>query len=121
MRQARGPLLRAYFPPEFYDEIVREIDPGHSVSDEALAKFNEIADDFVRGVIVECLKLTRLKDSPDERSVITPDDIHYILQSRFGMTLSGASGPIPSRVAAPTDEYREKLRTVRASASGRED
>jgi histone H3/H4 len=124
MRQQRQPgaYMTPYFPREFYNEIVREIDPDQSVTDDALVKFNQLADDFIRSVLRESLQLARSKENPMEKNVITPQDVHYILQSRFGMSLSGASGPVPSGVVqGPTDEYKEKLRTVREFASGRDD
>jgi hypothetical protein len=111
-----------YFPREFYNEIVHEIDPDQSVTDDALLKFNQLADDFIRAVLRESLQLARSKETPQERNMIMPDDVHFVLQSRFGMSLSGATGPVPSSVVqGPTDEYKEKLKTVREFASGRDD
>jgi hypothetical protein len=120
----RAPLP-PFFPPEFYAEIVHEIDPQQEITDEALAKFNQLADDFVTQAFREAVSLVgrrRQSQGGEERPQVTADDIHYILQNRFGMSVSGSEHPIPELSArTPTDEYREKLRTVRECASHRDD
>jgi hypothetical protein len=115
MRQPRqGGPPNPYFPADFYQGIAREIDPDQSLTDEALLKLNQLADEFVHVVMRDCAQFIRSKEDPQERGAIAPEDVHYVLQTRFGMSLSGASGPVPSPAAhGPTEEYKEKLRTVR--------
>jgi hypothetical protein len=114
-----------FFPVEFYTNIMKEIDPEQEITDEALVKFNQLATDFVTAVFRESTDLVRGSGTgqrENEAVQITADDVHYVLQNRFGMSLSVGTGPVPDlAVHGPTEEYKEKLRTVREYASHRDD
>jgi hypothetical protein len=104
------------FSADFYTDIVHEMDPEQDVAPEALAEFNELARDFVLNVLCTASRIARGAGGRE----ITAENIHFVLQNYFGMTLSGPSGPQRSVAQEPTAEYHEKIVAVRdAAASGR--
>jgi histone H3/H4 len=119
------PNIPPFFPVEFYTKIVREIDPQQEITEEALVKFNQLAQDFLTQVFQESTQLVRgrgISQGGNEVVQVTADDVHYVLQNRFGMSLSVATRPVPDfAVRSPTEEYRDKLRTVRECASHQDD
>jgi hypothetical protein len=82
-----------------------------------------ILEDFVTGVFRDVVQLVlgRAHLHPGEAPPqITSDDIHFVLQNHFGISISGATAPFPRvTIYASTDDDNEKLHTVRECAGHR--
>jgi hypothetical protein len=106
------------FSPDFYTDIAHDIDPDQDITPEALAKLDDLARDFMRNILRTAGGIAR--NSPGTE--ITAENVHFVLQNYFGMSLSGPSGPqVRAASQAPTPEYQEKLAAVRSFAATRRD
>jgi hypothetical protein len=106
------------FSADFYADIAHGLDPDQEITAEALAKLDELARDFMRNILRTAGGVAR--NSP--LTEITAENVHFVLQNYFGMSLSGPSGPQIRTVSqTPTPEYQEKLAAVRSFAATRRD
>jgi hypothetical protein len=121
MRSKGGPALQPFFPAEFDTNIVQEVYTQQTIPDDALLKFDQLAEDFVTGVfrgVVQIVLSRAHPQSGEERSQITVDDIHYVIQNHFRISISGANQPIPGIIMhTSTNESNEKLHTVHECSS----
>ena len=108
------------FNSDFYLDIAHQMDPDQDISPDALKFFNDIANDFLTTVLWDTVRLKR-QIASNKQIEIGTDDIHYILQTRFGMTLPGGRILNESNKMKPTQEYNEKLEIVREFTANHRD
>ena len=109
----------AIFTKEFYESVAHEMDPTQEIDNDAVEYLDAIARCFIMEILEELKHDQHRKIEPGP---VTPSDVYYILQTRYKMTVPGATGRAPMDVPPkPTSEYDDKLRAVRAAASQADD
>lgn len=115
------------FNDDFYKDIAHKMDPDQEITTEAIAFYNDIAEDFFNSILNETLFLIREKYKDEinngESLTIQAEDIYFILRTKFNMTnFPGGNIQSSTSITMPTAEYKEKLQAIRQfSATHRDD
>ena len=119
---------RPLFDQSYYLDIAHEMDPEQEIAPEAIDYLNEIAWCFFIDIRSTLLGLKKSNDhdargAPRLEDRITEADVRYVLQTKYKLSLPGATGPIITDqiFQNPTAEYQEKLRAVRTFAANQGD
>ena len=117
----RQDVSPVYFSEDFYRELLHEVDPEQDITPGALRYLNKVADNFLRD-LMEWVRLVKKADREGDH-VVQDTDVFYVLQSLYGVSLPGPTGPLVSdqRLQKPTDDYEEKRRAVQAFAANHQD
>jgi transcription initiation factor TFIID subunit TAF12 len=118
--QRPDPPKDPIFSREFYEDIVTQMDPAQELTPESVALFGDLADDFMRSVFTDAFQLVRKREPKEDRRV-EAEEIYFILQTKYGMSLPGPPMTTDSFVQGPTKEYQEKQNAVRTFAAAHRD